>query len=325
MKKAMIFCAGFGTRMKFLSEILPKALLPVLNIPLLDYIIFQLETLGFQDVMINIHHLGPLIQKHVKTRNWNINIHFSDEKEILGTGGGLKKVECFFENEKNFLVINSDCLSDFQFEEALCEQQKAKAHATLFIQKKQAGYSGLTLSSSSTIQNFDQGDFMFCGIHILTPEIFSYLDLKPSCIIQTGYKRMLEAGKKTQGFELKTTWYDFGTLELYRHHQFKILSQLSQEKMILRTQKRFFPGLHEFQDNIWFQSVNTQEINSNLKLNAPIFMGEKVFLGENCEIGPFAILGGKCRLGQDTKVHHSILFPKIKIQEHETISHQILG
>ena len=322
MKRAMIFCAGFGTRMKFLSEILPKPLLPVLNIALLDYILFQLQKLGFKDVVINLHHLSDLIKKNVQSRKWNMNIEFSQENEILGTGGGLKKVEYFFKNEKKFLVINSDCLCDFQLNEALVKHDESAVSATMFVQKKLSGYSGITLSSTSIIESFDDGTFMFCGIHILDQSIFSYLDSKPSCIIQTGYKRMLRDNKMTFGYEFKNPWYDFGTLELYRHHQFKLLSELSQEKIILEAQKYFFSNLQEIEENIWCQGSITK--NNNVLLKSPCLLGDKVYLDDDTEIGPFTIVGEKCRIGKGSHLNHSILFPKIKVKDRDLIRDQII-
>ncbi|SEA10397.1 Nucleotidyl transferase [Porphyromonadaceae bacterium KH3R12] len=112
--KAMIFAAGLGTRLKPLTDTMPKALVPVGRKPLLQHAIEKLKAAGFDDIIINVHHFaGQIIDFVEANHHFGIHIEFSDEREkLLDTGGGIKKASPFFDDNKPFLVHNVDILSN---------------------------------------------------------------------------------------------------------------------------------------------------------------------------------------------------------------------
>lgn len=110
----MIFAAGLGTRLKPLTDTLPKALVPVGGKPLLQHTIEKLKTAGFDEIIINVHHFAEQIIVFVEANHrFDIHIAFSDEREkLLDTGGGIKKAAPFFNDNQPFLVHNVDILSN---------------------------------------------------------------------------------------------------------------------------------------------------------------------------------------------------------------------
>ncbi|RNC66230.1 nucleotidyltransferase family protein [Proteiniphilum sp. X52] len=112
--KAMIFAAGLGTRLKPLTDTMPKALVPIGGKPLLQHAIEKLKAAGFDEIIINAHHFaGQIIDFVEANRHFGIHIEFSDEREkLLDTGGGIKKASPFFNDNKPFLVHNVDILSN---------------------------------------------------------------------------------------------------------------------------------------------------------------------------------------------------------------------
>ena len=94
----MIFAAGLGTRLKPLTDRMPKALVPVNGIPMLQHVILKLKQAGCTEIVINIHHFGEQIISFLQAhQNFGITIHISDEREeLLDTGGGIKKAIPFF-------------------------------------------------------------------------------------------------------------------------------------------------------------------------------------------------------------------------------------
>ncbi|WP_294082261.1 nucleotidyltransferase family protein [Proteiniphilum sp. UBA5384] len=112
--KAMIFAAGLGTRLKPLTNTMPKALVPVGGKPLLQHTIEKLKASGFDEIIINVHHFAGQIIDFVEANHcFGIHIEFSDEREkLLDTGGGIKKTAPFFNDNKPFLVHNVDILSN---------------------------------------------------------------------------------------------------------------------------------------------------------------------------------------------------------------------
>ena len=106
----MILAAGLGTRLRPLTETIPKPLLPVGGTPLIVWNLLLLRAGGIRDVIINLHYLGSMIEEVLGDgARWDMHIVYSHESALLGTGGGLKAAEDFFEGE-SFLVINGDTL-----------------------------------------------------------------------------------------------------------------------------------------------------------------------------------------------------------------------
>ncbi len=110
----MIFAAGLGTRLKPLTDTMPKALVPVGGKPLLQHTIEKLTAAGFDEIIINVHHFAEQVIDFVEANHrFGIRIEFSDEREkLLDTGGGIKKAASFFNDNHPFLVHNVDILSN---------------------------------------------------------------------------------------------------------------------------------------------------------------------------------------------------------------------
>ena len=139
--KAMIFAAGLGTRLKPLTDHMPKALVPVAGRPMLEHVILKLKEAGFTELVINIHHFGEQIIDFLKAnQNFGLTIHISDERDrLLDTGGGIKKAATFFTGTEPFLVHNVDILSNADLKEVFigrariklpCWSARAKLRAT---------------------------------------------------------------------------------------------------------------------------------------------------------------------------------------------------
>jgi NDP-sugar pyrophosphorylase family protein len=137
--KAMIFSAGLGTRLKPLTDALPKALVPIGGKPLLEHVIEKLKSSGFTDIVVNVHHFPGLIIDFLRSKNnFDINILISDErKELLNTGGGIVHTADFFEGEEAFLVHNVDILSNINLNDFVQYHQKHDAFATLVVSPRE--------------------------------------------------------------------------------------------------------------------------------------------------------------------------------------------
>lgn len=193
--KAMIFAAGLGTRLRPLTDNMPKALVPVAGRPMLEHVISRLKDAGFTDITINIHHFGQLILDFLHANNnFGINIHISDERgELLDTGGGIKKARSFLDGNEPFLVHNADILSDIDLNSFYQFHQDNNAEATLLVsQRKTARYllfdddyqlQGWINKSTGEVrpEGFDYQtrkirELAFGGIHIISPSLFQRMD-----------------------------------------------------------------------------------------------------------------------------------------------------
>lgn len=223
--KAIILAAGFGTRLRPLTEKTPKALLPVNGLPLIYYPLRLLRREGIGEVVINLYHLGDLIEKELGDgKKLGMKITYSWEDQILGTGGGIKKSASYL-NDTPLLVFNSDVLIDLSIKDLVKFHRQQKALATMVVMPRVPGseYTWLTLQKGciteiSSAQPEPQKTYHYTGVQIIetpSPEsgLLKYLPDGFSCIIQEGYQTALRKKQKIAGYVHNGYWSDIGTPE----------------------------------------------------------------------------------------------------------------
>lgn len=193
--KAMIFAAGLGSRLKPLTDTTPKALLPIAGKPMLEHVILKLKAAGFDEITVNIHHLGNQIADFLAARDYfGLDIHISDEQDyLLDTGGGIKKAAGFLNGDEPFLVHNVDILSNVDLRKLYDTHVQTKALATLLVSKRDTSRYLLfnqedklcgwrnheTGEVKSYYPYFDpkqHNEYAFGGIHVISPEIFHWME-----------------------------------------------------------------------------------------------------------------------------------------------------
>lgn len=188
--KAMIFAAGLGTRLKPLTDTMPKALVPVNGEPMLKMVLDRLIAAGYDDIVINIHHFASQIRDYVAANgNFGVRISFSDESDMLrDTGGGIKFAEPLLGKDEPFLVHNVDIDSNLDFG-WFREQHRNDAAATLLVSSRKTSRYLLFDDQMRLVgwQNIQTGEIRspyggidpdqctplaFSGIHYASPSIF---------------------------------------------------------------------------------------------------------------------------------------------------------
>lgn len=192
--KAMIFAAGLGTRLRPLTDHTPKALITVAGKPMLEHVILRLKAAGFNELVINIHHLGEQIISFLRAnQDFGLTIRISDERDLLlDTGGGIRKAAPLLNGNEPFLVHNVDILSNTDLA-ALYRQHTQSGHdATLLVSARQTSRYLLFNDENrlegwinkSTGQTKPEGfcydpllhhEYAFSGIHVISPSLLSYM------------------------------------------------------------------------------------------------------------------------------------------------------
>lgn len=136
--KAFILAAGFGTRLRPLTHATPKPLLPVFGVPIIDRVLAHLQKEGFQEAVVNNHHLGEQLMEHLGNgEKFGMRILHSPEAAILGSGGGLGKAAKFLDRgEDCFLLHNGDVLTDFPLKALAEEHRRSGREVTLALQDR---------------------------------------------------------------------------------------------------------------------------------------------------------------------------------------------
>lgn len=232
--KAMILAAGLGTRLRPLTERLPKPLLPVAGTPLIVWNLLLLRRHGVTEVVVNLHHLGHLIQDALGDGGrYGLRIAYSHEPVILGTGGGLKQAEPLFEG-RPFFVLNGDTLLELDLT-ALAEfhrQRQALATMVLRPDPEAARWGPVEVDDRQAVLSINGkgrrvGDsgrrsadtLMFAGVHIMHPRLLKDLPAGKESSIIDAYVRAIEQGESILGFRMAGYWSDVGTPERYAQVQ----------------------------------------------------------------------------------------------------------
>lgn len=200
----MIVAAGLGTRLKPLTDSIPKALVPVAGKPLLEHVINKLVDAGVTELVINVHHFPEQIIQFVKNHHhFGVKIHFSDETDqLLETGGGIRKARQWLEGEP-FLVHNVDILSNLDIAALVAQHQRTQPLATLVVSKRET-FRYFLFDDDNRLQgwtNLKTGEvkpanlrrpdlyrkLAFSGIQVLSPAIFKLMESWPECFSITDF------------------------------------------------------------------------------------------------------------------------------------------
>ena len=186
--KALILAAGLGTRLKPLTDTLPKALLNAGPYTLLEFAIRKLKNAGFNEIIINVHHFPDLIKKYLEeNRNFDCSIAISDESgQLLDTGGGIKKASWFFDDLKPFLVYNVDIVGNLDLGKLYEQHLHSGNIATLVLRRRKTSryllfdksmqlkaWENIATGEKRFVQVTDEPlqQFAFSGIHVINPEL----------------------------------------------------------------------------------------------------------------------------------------------------------
>lgn len=229
--KALIFAAGLGTRLNEYTQDKPKALVEINGKTLLERAIEFIAGYDVNDITINVHHFADSIISFIdKNNSFGLNISISDERDyLLDTGGGLKKAGTFLSGDEYILVYNVDIISNVNINNLVEYHRKSKNLATLVVRDrvtnrklmiskdlKLAGWQNMeTLESKiSNSELFSSSiPYAYSGIHIINPEIFSYINESGKFSIIDLYLRLAKNHKIGAFIDSSDLWLDVGKPE----------------------------------------------------------------------------------------------------------------
>lgn len=228
IKKALIFAAGKGTRLKPFTESHPKALALVNDVPLLERNIKYLQSFGVTEFVINVHHFGEQIVEFLEKNNhFGAKIDISDEKdELLETGGGLLFAQKYLENEENFLIMNADILTDLNIHELVKFHETHLPLATLAVSDRNSSRklffnSEMVLkgwmnknSGETKMAEFNNNfkELAFSGIHCINSSIFDKIKRRGKFSIMEEYLDLMFENN-ILGFQHEAKLIDVGRPE----------------------------------------------------------------------------------------------------------------
>lgn len=220
--KAMVFAAGLGTRLRPLTDAVPKALVDINGAAMLELVIRRLAAAGAGEFVVNTHHFHEKIADFLRAKNnFGLKIELSRETDFpLETGGGLKKAAAFFDDGKPFFAYNADVYSGMDLKALYSAHISSGALATLAVRERPSKRRllfdpGMELKGREAETEISGlKPFAFGGIQVISPEIFSKMTENGVFSLVAVYLRLAAAGEKIKGFEDKSPfWLDIGDMK----------------------------------------------------------------------------------------------------------------
>lgn len=224
--RAMVLAAGRGIRLAPLTDRLPKPLAPVAGRPMIAHVLDFLRSGGIDEVVINLHHLGHLIEETVGDgHRFGLRVRYSREDPIRDTGGGLKHAEPLLGGEP-FVVANADSLLEVSLRDMIAYHEERRGLVTLAVRPDPdaARYGLVELDAEDRVRRI-AGEpaetpadglrpFMFPGLHILEPAVFAWMDAGETfSVTRVTYPRLLRGGCPIVGYPTTARWVTIDTPE----------------------------------------------------------------------------------------------------------------
>ena len=221
--RALVLAAGLGTRLRPLTNLTPKPLLPVRGVPILGHTLARLAAAGCEAAAVNLHYLGDQIRQRFGGSYQGLPLTWSEEPEVLGTLGALYPLREFLGPADLVLLVNGDSLCAWPLRKLIRRHLASGSRSTLLLTSRPAPArfgGGVGIDRDGRILSFRQGHpeqgevakrYVFAGAHVLSPELLSSLKPGKSDIVRDLYVPMLAAGEVIGSLVDGGLWHDMGT------------------------------------------------------------------------------------------------------------------
>jgi len=334
--KAMVLCAGLGTRLRPLTLKWPKPAMPLLGQPLFRYALATLTRGGVTEVGINTHHLPDVMQAvaEAECKRVDVKLTVSEEQgEIQGTGGGIRGLRSFLEDD-TFVVLNGDVLFGVDLAAVIAAHKAAEASATMVLAPMPPGekYNPVELDFGHCVRRIagvgPGGDRLtpwhFTGVHVMSPDVFDFMNASgPEDINRDVYPRMMEKGLTIHGHRIDPYahyWSDLGTPARYAAtHKDLLFQQVGLGP---------FKGASPFEDtprgtgNWW--AHETAQLG-NLRGAGPAYFAEGSVLEGDVTVGSAVSVGKGARVKAGAKLNRVAVLDGTEVEGNQLYEDCLLG
>ena len=304
--KAIIMAGGEGSRLRPLTCDLPKPMVPVMNVPIMEHIINLLKNHGITEIGVTLMYLPQKIKDYFGNgSHFGVNLHYFTEDIPLGTAGSVKNAGDFLDD--TFIVISGDSLTDMDITKAIEFHREKKSKATIVLTRVDVPleYGVVITDKKGAITGFLEkpswsevfSDTVNTGTYILEPEIMDYLEYgKKTDFSQDLFPLLLDKKEPMYGYIMSDYWCDIGDLQAYLQAHYDAL----EGKVKINT------NLTELKKGVWVGSGTI--IDSQAVLNAPCVIGDNCRIGSSAVIDSYSVLGSNNVIEDEATVKRSVLW-----------------
>ena len=320
--KAVVMAGGEGTRLRPLTSMRPKPMVPIVNQPVMEHIIGLIKHHGMTEVVATLAFMPQVIEDYFGDGDeWDIDISYAIEETPLGTAGSVKNAaEALTET---FIVISGDALTDINLTEVIEFHRSRKAAVTIALKRvpDPLEFGVVITDEDGKIERFLEkpswgqvfSDTINTGIYVVDPLVLDYIpEGTPFDFSSELFPLLMANGHDLYGCVVDGYWCDVGSLESYVDVHRDILDG---KAMI------FVPGART-KDDVYVGAG--ADIDPSAEVASKVVIGANTRVRAGAKLGPYTIIGDNCMVGYDAETEHAIVWDDCFIGAHSAVRGAVL-
>ncbi|MBE9179853.1 NDP-sugar synthase [Oculatella sp. LEGE 06141] len=320
--KAMILAAGKGTRVRPITYTVPKPMIPILQKPVMEFLLELLKQHGFDEIMVNVSHLANEIENYFRDgQRFGVQIAYSFEGRIvdgelvgeaLGSAGGMRRIQDFAPFfDDTFVVLCGDALIDLNLSEAVRWHREKGAIATVVTKsvpmEEVPSYGVVVTDPSGRIQAFQEkpsveealSNCINTGIYIFEPEVLNYIPSGTEFDIGGQlFPKLVETGAPFYAVPMEFEWVDIGKVPDYWRAIRSVL--LGEVRNVAIPGHQVFPGV--------YTGLNVNVNWDKVDIKGPVYIGGMTKIEDGARIIGPSMIGPSCYICSGATVDNSVIF-----------------
>lgn len=316
---------GKGTRLRPLTLVRPKPMIPLVNKPIIQYTVDRLKNFGFNDIIMTLNYMSTNIKNHFKDgAGFDVDIRYSVEKWPLGTGGSVKKAEKHIDD--TFMVVSGDVLTDVNFKDVLNFHKEKGALVTMVLTEVEdpTHFGIAVMNRDKKITEYLEkpapedvfSNVANTGIYIFEPEIFEYFDGKEGEVDFSNhiFPEVIKDDAGIYGYTFKGYWNDVGRPETYLQATYDILDQKLEQNFY---KSKIEEGIGKI-GNIWVgENVS---IDKKVRIEGPVVIGDNCTIEKGCKISKGSVIGNNVTIGENVNIDGAVLLSDSIIEDNSFLT-----
>lgn len=321
--KAVILAGGEGTRLRPLTYLTPKPMVPVLNRPFLEHIITYLRNYRVNDVTLALSYRPEVIRNYFGDgSNLGIQLHYTVEDNPLGTAGAVKNAERYLDS--TFVVLNGDVFTELDIADMLAFHRSKGAKATIALTwvDNPCAFGIVETDSDGRVKRFVEKpspsqvttNWINAGIYLLEPEVLKHVPTNAHYTFEKGlFPLLLELGEPVYSYPFRGYWLDMGTPEKYL--------RLNCDLLLLNAKSALINGLSR--DGVCCDKDVI--IHPSAKIAGPAIIGSKCQIDQKAYIKGPVVIGPDCYIGDSASLEVAVLWAGVNIGAGVSVKQCIVG
>ncbi|GEO26584.1 nucleotidyltransferase [Alicyclobacillus acidoterrestris] len=321
--KALLLAGGLGTRLRPLTENLPKPMTPVFHRPWLEHLIVHLRDQGIEDIVLAVKYHADKIQSYFGDgESLGVNLQYAYERQLLGTAGAIKNAQAMLSD--TFLVFNADIIHHIDLQPLLEFHRGHRGVVTIGLTEVDdpSQYGVVQRTKLGEIIRFVEkprreeapSNLINAGIYVMEKAALDWIpESRETSIERQTFPTLIDNGMGVYGTSIHGYWMDMGTHERY----LQVHRDVFDGKFPLRLSTPMV------RDGVWMG--RNVEIAANVRIEPPVVIGHGAVLEYGSTVGPFTVVGDQAVIGPDCSVRNSVIWPKARIKGRTQLSGAIVG